>query len=908
MTTLTDIFAGAGGSSTGAAAVPGVEVAIAANHWQLAVDVHNENHPRTVHACVDLHLEDPRNFPRTDMLWASPECFTAGHLVTTRRGQVPIELVEVGDVVLTHKNRWREVVRVQARESNDVVVVKGQGHPGITTTASHRFWAKASDRIWRNDIRQYRRSYGDPAWTQAQDLVATQALWATPVRIDSEATPGLPPVFAASDHGWWLLGRWLGDGSLSFGRNHEVTITCGFHESAELGALLAGTGVRWHRSDKRTAAVFTASCRDSRDWLVEHCGHGAAHKQAPAWALMLGELERRDILHGYMSADGYVAELHHRASTVSRALAVTIRLLAESLGHRVSMAYDNRTTYSIEGRTGVAKRQWIMMWPRTISEKRTPEAHSDVSHAWSRVRSVTPLPGAHTVYNIEVAEDHSYVLDGIVVANCTKWSVANSKAKELSVAMGGDPTLFDDVPVDLETSDEDEISRSRLLMFDVLRFVEHHRYRLVIVENVVDVAMQAKYTAAWQAWQRGLRKLGYAFRVVSANSMHAQLAGPPAPQSRDRLYVVAWPEGERAPDLDRALRPQAWCARCERVAESRQAWKPGRTVGRYRAQYVYVCATCGQTVEPGWRPAADAIDWALPAERIGDRDRPLSPKTMARIREGLRRYGLRAPLVMRNNSGGAEMSTPAHEPLRTLTTAGHQSLVDPRAFILDNNFSNRGVHTSEPLPTLTTATTKGLVIEAAGNTYDAADPRHPQHGQPGAYMRAWPTTDPLRTLHGTASKGLLIPVEGRDGKTASTTGAPLRTMTTRNETGLLVPYYSASETAKPTTHPIGTLTTVDRYALVTLRGENAPKPVSAALDTIAASGNHHGLLDVTEEDVLACRFRMLEPHEIALGMAFPGDYRWQGTKRDRVRLAGNAVCPPNARDLITVCIESLEAA
>lgn len=74
MTTITDLFAGAGGSTTGAIQAPGVDVRIAANHWQLAVDTHNANHPSTDHACVDLHMEDPRNFPRTDMLWASPEC------------------------------------------------------------------------------------------------------------------------------------------------------------------------------------------------------------------------------------------------------------------------------------------------------------------------------------------------------------------------------------------------------------------------------------------------------------------------------------------------------------------------------------------------------------------------------------------------------------------------------------------------------------------------------------------------------------------------------------------------------------------------------------------------------------------------------------------------------------------
>jgi hypothetical protein len=43
---------------------------------------------------------------------------------------------------------------------------------------------------------------------------------------------------------------------------------------------------------------------------------------------------------------------------------------------------------------------------------------------------------------------------------------------------------------------------------------------------------------------------------------------------------------------------------------------------------------------------------------------------------------------------------------------------------------------------------------------------------------------------------------------------------------------------------------------------------------------------------------MLEPHEVAAGMAFPADYIWGGTRRERVKLAGNAVTPPAARDLI----------
>lgn len=68
-----DLFAGAGGFSTGAR-MAGVQVVWAANHWQAAVDVHSANHPDTEHACQDLQQADWRNVPAHDLLMASPAC------------------------------------------------------------------------------------------------------------------------------------------------------------------------------------------------------------------------------------------------------------------------------------------------------------------------------------------------------------------------------------------------------------------------------------------------------------------------------------------------------------------------------------------------------------------------------------------------------------------------------------------------------------------------------------------------------------------------------------------------------------------------------------------------------------------------------------------------------------------
>lgn len=68
-----DLFAGAGGFSTGAT-MAGCSVVWAGNHWPAAVQVHADNHPETAHVCQDLHQADWTRVPAHDLLLASPAC------------------------------------------------------------------------------------------------------------------------------------------------------------------------------------------------------------------------------------------------------------------------------------------------------------------------------------------------------------------------------------------------------------------------------------------------------------------------------------------------------------------------------------------------------------------------------------------------------------------------------------------------------------------------------------------------------------------------------------------------------------------------------------------------------------------------------------------------------------------
>lgn len=71
-----DLFAGGGGTSTGAIKA-GVNIIWGANHNKLAVEFLKKNHPGMDVICQDLHQADWSTVPEHDILFASPCC--SGH-------------------------------------------------------------------------------------------------------------------------------------------------------------------------------------------------------------------------------------------------------------------------------------------------------------------------------------------------------------------------------------------------------------------------------------------------------------------------------------------------------------------------------------------------------------------------------------------------------------------------------------------------------------------------------------------------------------------------------------------------------------------------------------------------------------------------------------------------------------
>ena len=461
-------------------------------------------------------------------------------------------------------------------------------------------------------------------------------------------------------------------------------------------------------------------------------------------------------------------------------------------------------------------------------------------------------------------------------------------------------------------SDDASAERSRMTMWDVVRFTEHHRYDAIIVENVIE----ARLWEPFDEWFGKICLLGYQGQVVYFNSQFAL----PTPQSRDRMYVVFWRDGLKAPMLD--FKPQSWCENCAQVVNGIQGWKkpspgslrtePGKFEwGRYGAQYVYHCPHCLGQVAPAVVGAKSIIDWSMPMASIGERVRPLAPKTRERIRTGIKRLQTTRPIQVQVGGNLFERQGYARvwsldDPLRTVTGTRYMGVVVP-----DKSFVVRGGGQSaaprlagEPMGTITAHDRQLMLVRVnrGGDrrplSLEEPMPTVAGHGEMGLvsfrnHGDAAPIGQPAHTVTaGGYHHGLLV-YNGVPGFVRSLEDAA-GTVTGRDKQSLLVPYYGQSN-GRTTDVPMGAITGKDREALV-----------------------------MTEDDIDNCLFRMLQWPELLAAQQMHvhpdgSPYQLTAKRRNkrgqfvelsnelRVKMIGNAVSAPVATMLGNALLETLRS-
>lgn len=336
-----------------------------------------------------------------------------------------------------------------------------------------------------------------------------------------------------------------------------------------------------------------------------------------------------------------------------------------------------------------------------------------------------------------------------------------------------------------------------------------------------------------------------------------------------------------------------------------------------------------------WPTAADVIDWSIPCPSIFERKRPLAENTLRRIAKGLERFVINAaePFIVKCNHTSTRTvydcfrGQGINEPLQTVTATPGFALVQPQLapFITEhaNASQQRNMPADEPLRTICAQVKGGhfalvapVIARQFGNSVGQS------------------VEGPLGTVMAKADKSQLVTAflaKHYTGVVGAELTQPLPTVTTVDHNALvtshLVKLRGTCQHGQPVTEPMPTVTAGGlhigevRAFLLKYYGTDSTIPCSEPLHTVTTR-DRFGLVTVRDEDyqIVDIGMRMLEPHELFAAQGFPADYvidhdatGKKFTKTAQVARCGNAVCPPLAAALVRanlpeMCADAQEVA
>lgn len=372
----------------------------------------------------------------------------------------------------------------------------------------------------------------------------------------------------------------------------------------------------------------------------------------------------------------------------------------------------------------------------------------------------------------------------------------------------------------------------------------------------------------FKRWCGDLRALGY---VIEWWNLYAHHYG--SATSRKRLYLVARCDGE-------------------------PIVKPPPTHGPGLKKY---------------RTAAEHIDFTLPCPSIFDRKKPLADATLRRVAAGIIRFVLEnpKPFIVEVNHTGPRAPHSIDKPLTTVTSArrGHALVTPFVAGVGGRAGQSPATAGNAPLGTITAKNDRALVAPTLVQT---------GYGErKGQAPRVLDLHQPLGTLMATGQKHALVSAfisQFNLGQVGHELDKPLPTITQIDHHALvetpvvpvdfaeaypnarkilpfLVAYYGdgVGDVGQQVDEPLRTITTRDRFGLVTIEVEGAT----------------YAIVDIG--------LRMLEPDPELLGCQF-GEYAEDfdlsaaTTKADKTRLIGNSVCPHPMRAVSAANVRPWKAA
>lgn len=439
--------------------------------------VHNVSEEKNL---VDVTKIDTSKLQNVDLVTYGFPCVPKGYLIKVIDGYKNIEDITNDDLVLTHNNQYKQVVKTMNRISDHINHIKLVGCQDLQVTDEHPLY------VLRNN---------EFLWVQAKDLNKDTDYLCYNINDKSVSCEYDNNVL-------WLLGRYFADG---YKENHSLhrTIFCiGRHKIKDFEKHIQGFKYSKNHNN-RTAVEYKITdeylCNIFKSFPI-----GSSLKHIPQWIIDLPKDQLEVFYQGYFSGDGHKRNDRNlfMFSTVSKIMFYNLQDIIIKLYNVVpsmNIRHDNRKVtfsdtynakYSLSPKNQIVKDNKICVKIKDVT------------------REITNIE----VFNFEVKDDNSYTVNNVIVHNCQDISTAGKQKGFV---------------------DEHGNSTRSGLFFEALRIIKDIKPKYAIAENVKALTSK-KFTSEFQTVLTSLNDVGYNnyYKVLNAKDYGI-------PQNRERIFIIS---------------------------------------------------------------------------------------------------------------------------------------------------------------------------------------------------------------------------------------------------------------------------------------------------------------------------------------------------------------------------------
>lgn len=369
-------------------------------------------------------------------------CFLAGARVRTRTGEKPIEQIEVGDEVLTHQGRYRNVYHTMNRPyRGDVYSIRffGDSDRQLQVTADHPLL------VVRRKRQNERNKEFNLVWTTASTLKDGDYLAIPVPQPEMEmAYAGVTIPFGRGRHQpieryvefpqekdfYRLLGYYFAEGHADNG--HYLSFSFHVEEKELLDDVRALIEKYFGKSPvanrpRQNGQILVLSSTETARAFTREFGANVYEKHVPEWVLSAPLDLLAELVRGMWCGDGsYDARKNmFRYNTISANLAYSFRDALLRLGIPASVNLQSRAEPRQDIYTVVISSPANSRFGEIVGVDAEDGDLSgspfqlDENFLYVPIREISKEKLETDVYNFSVEEDESYVCEGVVSHNCT---------------------------------------------------------------------------------------------------------------------------------------------------------------------------------------------------------------------------------------------------------------------------------------------------------------------------------------------------------------------------------------------------------------------------------------------------------------------------------------------------------